>query len=345
MLEKPEISEIQIADCLRSSFHIAPLKIEFLPIGNDANSWVFRVETVTSPYFLKLKKGQVYHPSLMVPFDLQKIGISQVLAPLPAQDGRLYAQVEPFNLILYPFIAGQNAMQKGMQPAQWAEFGAVLKQIHTAQLPLETGVQLQREAFQLNPKCLKVARQLNACLPKQAFSSASQLELAALWAQKTCQIETILNRAEELGQMLQQSHLGFVLCHTDIHTANIMIDPQERMHIIDWDQPLLAPKERDLMFIGAIHEPGEPLSIEETYFYNGYGPVKLDPLAMTYYAYEWVVQEIGDFAERIFITPNFNELTRQDALRSFKQLFDPDDVIDGADRADRILVKNGGNYF
>ena len=345
MLEKPEISEIQIAECLRSTFHITPLKIEFLPIGNDANSWVFCVETGTSTYFLKLKKGQVYYPSLMVPFDLQNIGISQVLAPLPAQDGRLYARAEPFNLILYPFIAGQNAMQKGMQPAQWAEFGAVLKRIHAAQLPIETTVQLQREAFQLNPRCLKVARQLNASLPKQAVSSPSQQDLAAFWAQKTRWIETILNRAEELGQMLQQSHLDFVLCHTDIHTANIMIDPQEQMHIIDWDQPLLAPKERDLMFVGGIHEPDEALSIEETSFYNGYGPIKLDPLAMTYYAYEWVVQEIGDFAERVFITPGFNELTRQDALLGFKQLFEPGDVIDGANRADRILVKNGGNYF
>jgi len=45
-----------------------------------------------------------------------------------------------------------------------------------------------------------------------------------------------------------------VLCHCDIHAGNVLISEEgagTRLHVIDWDEPALAPKERDLMFVGA----------------------------------------------------------------------------------------------
>jgi hypothetical protein len=40
------------------------------------------------------------------------------------------------------------------------------------------------------------------------------------------------------------------LCHSDIHAGNILIDVNDDFYIVDWDNPILAPKEHDLMFIG-----------------------------------------------------------------------------------------------
>ena len=42
----------------------------------------------------------------------------------------------------------------------------------------------------------------------------------------------------------------FVLCHSDIHGGNILIADTGELYVVDWDDPILAPKERDLMFIG-----------------------------------------------------------------------------------------------
>lgn len=338
MLERPDLSDEKITACLRENFHVDPDVIDFLPLGNDANSWVFRVDGQQAAYFLKLKKGPVYPPSLFVPRELRDAGIEQVLAPLPCENGSLSAQADDFNLILYPFIQGRNAMDQGMHAAQWVEFGSTLKRIHACPLPASLITEIQREQFRLNPRLLKIARDLASSVPGKQFSSPSAQELALFWAERAAEIDRILDRAEEIGQMLQGTNLDFVLCHTDIHTANIMLDPQGQLHIIDWDQPLFAPKERDLIFIG-----GEQ-SIEEQNFYRGYGLTKLDPLATAYYAYEWVVQEIGDYGERVFITPDFGETTRQDSLRGFKQLFDPGDVVEGAYTADRFLIQNGQNF-
>jgi spectinomycin phosphotransferase len=339
MLEPPDLPEEKIAACLRADFGILSVKIDFLPLGNDANAWVFRVETSSAAFFLKLKSGKPYRPSLSVPFALQKSGIEQVLAPLPTLHGNLFAQENEFSLALYPFIAGQNAMQSGMSASQWVEFGTVLKRIHTTPLPAVILAQLRSEEFKLNPQFLNVVKELAASLPGKNFTLPSQRELASFWSEKSVEIDHILARAMQIGRVNQKKQHALVLCHTDIHTANIMIDPQNHLHMIDWDLPMLAPIERDLMFISVLHETDDHLTHEERLFYTGYGHTALDPLALTYYAYEWVVQEIGDYAERVFLSAGYTETTRQDSLRGFKQLFEPRDVVESAYKADKICMK------
>jgi hypothetical protein len=36
-------------------------------------------------------------------------------------------------------------------------------------------------------------------------------------------------------------------------------------------------------------------------WFIGYGAAAIDPLALAYYRYEWVVQEIGDNGKRVFL--------------------------------------------
>jgi spectinomycin phosphotransferase len=102
------------------------------------------------------------------------------------------------------------------------------------------------------------------------------------------------------------------------------------MHIVDWDETLLAPIERDLMFIdGAANR-------EKDLFYRGYGETEVDPLALAFYRYEWVVQEFGDYGERVFLTADTGEATKEDAVREFVALFAPGDVVEAAYRSDML---------
>ncbi|MEZ4836015.1 MAG: phosphotransferase [Caldilineaceae bacterium] len=82
-----------------------------------------------------------------------------------------------------------------------------------------------------------------------------------------------------------QRNLPHVLCHTDIHTANVLVDPGGDLHIVDWDQPLFAPKERDLMFF-VQNGPGEPVEPSVRHFFHGYGDTVIDWTALAYYRYE-----------------------------------------------------------
>jgi Ser/Thr protein kinase RdoA (MazF antagonist) len=40
-----------------------------------------------------------------------------------------------------------------------------------------------------------------------------------------------------------------VLCHADLHTWNVLVDSVGDLWIADWDEAVLAPRERDLMFV------------------------------------------------------------------------------------------------
>jgi spectinomycin phosphotransferase len=162
-------------------------------------------------------------------------------------------------------------------------------------------------------------------------------ELTRFWQVKGAEIRKIVDRAEELGRMLQDKPPAFVLCHADIHTANVMIDNAGRLHIVDWDQPLLAPKERDLMFVVGSRVAVAMKTREEKLFFRGYGNTDIDWLALAYYRYEWAVQEIGDYGTRVLSTPDAGEVTRKEAVQYFQELFQPGDIIESAYQSEANL--------
>ena len=55
--------------------------------------------------------------------DLSEQGLHPVIAPIPARDGRLWTELDPYKIMLYPFIEGQNLYQTGLPDLQWLEFG------------------------------------------------------------------------------------------------------------------------------------------------------------------------------------------------------------------------------
>jgi spectinomycin phosphotransferase len=121
--------------------------------------------------------------------------------------------------------------------------------------------------------------------------------------------------------------LEFLLCHADIHTANILITNEQNMFIVDWDDTLLAPKERDLMFV---LERDSIRTREEQLFFDGYGNEEINQLVLAYYGYEWCVQEIGDYGQRVFLAKDAGRDTKQDSLEGFIELFLPGNVVEAA---------------
>jgi spectinomycin phosphotransferase len=317
MLEPPSLSTDKIISSLQDSYDINISKLEFLPIGNDSNSWVYKVHTNSTLYFLKAKRLPIYEPSLIIPHYLKKQGLEQVVAPLLTKARDLYTTLDDFALILYPFIDGNTGMSLGLTDKQWLGYGAFLKRLHAVKLPDKLSQHVQRETF--IPKWLSMVQSLHKTMLERKHTNSFDKELLKFWKTKHEEISRILDRIEELGKMLQAEKPLFVLCHTDIHTANLLIDERGNLFVVDWDQPLLAPKERDLMFIDA----------KEHLFYQGYGRTKMNRLALTYYRYEWVIQEINDYANRVF-SSEFGEETKHQALQEFLELFEPDNVVNAA---------------
>lgn len=333
MIERPNLNDDQIAAGLRDAYGLAAETIEFLPLGNDATAWVFRVQAAGGePYFLKVKKGAAAGPGLSVPHFLRERGLTQVVAPLPARSGALAAPLDPYSLILYPYIDGVNGMSAGLSAAQWRELGGVLRRIHGHRLedapaqPILASVPV--EAFR--PPWGAAVRRVHALVEDNRLDGPFQQALAPFWREKSADVLRILARAEEIGRQLRSRTVDFRLCHADIHTANVMLDRQGGLHIVDWDGAVFAPIERDLMFI--IEPSGHIIvrSEEEEAFFTGYGETPVDPLAMAYYRCEWVIQDVGDYAERIFFDQEGGDETMRKSLEGLMEMFSPGNVVEGA---------------
>src|SRR5207244_8410678 len=88
------------------------------------------------------------------------------------------------------------------------------------------------------------------------YGSASSRSLRADWVEHQSMIHTAVTSLEKLAgatcSINRHSTLRagpYVICHADLHAANLLRDPAGHVFVIDWDEVMLAPKERDFIFV------------------------------------------------------------------------------------------------
>jgi spectinomycin phosphotransferase len=151
------------------------------------------------------------------------------------------------------------------------------------------------------------------------------------------EINHLVERAGQLGTALQARPMELVLCHSDMHAGNLLIGPNGAVYIVDWDEPILAPKERDLMFIGGVVGGDWESARAEALFYQGYGQIEVDKMALAYYRCERIVQDIAAFCQQLFLTAAGGE-DREQSYRYFTGQFLPNHEIDIAFKTDKLLM-------
>ena len=127
----------------------------------------------------------------------------------------------------------------------------------------------------------------------------------------------------------------FIVCHSDIHAGNLHIGTDGDLYIVDWDAPILAPKERDLMYAGGglmgdWRSPQE----EESLFYQAYGQTDINWQAIAYYRCERIIEDIAIYCEQLLLTDNGGE-DREQSLHYLKSNFLPNGTIEIARRSDK----------
>ncbi len=333
MREPPNLADTTIAETMRAHYGISIVALTFLPLGNDSDTYVYRVEADDgAAYFLKIRNRLGFSPaSLAVPRYLRDEGVPHILAPLQTTSRNPWVMVNDFALTLYPFIDGRIGGDVGMSEQQWIELGRTVKQIHMSQLPPDLEKVVPRETYV--PPRRSVVTKLEGAINGELHSDPARRELAAFWNSRRDEIDRVVSRADALGRRLREKSAPLVLCHADLHTRNVLLEGDEQFWVIDWDETVLAPKERDLMFFvgGIMRELLQPHHTE--YFFRGYGDTAIDPDALVYYRNAWAVQDIASDGERVFFLPELSDASRQDAVRMFKLLFEPGNIVSIASAA------------
>ena len=336
MLEKPDIQDNEILHCVRDGFGLNVLQVVFLPLGADRNTAVYRgVADDATPYFVKLRRGVFDEITVMAPRLLYDQGVRQVIPPLPTRSQQLWARLGDFTLTVSPFVEGQDGYEVNLSDQHWVDFGSALKGIHTAVIPPTIIDRVQRETY--SPHWREIVKGFQALVEDTSFANPVAAELAAFLRLKYDEVSELVSRAERLASVLQARSLPFILCHADVHAGNVLINANGTLYIVDWDTLTLAPKERDLMFVGGGQFGNlRTAQEEETLFYRGYGQTQVDPVALVYYRYERIVQDIAAYCEQILLTDEGGK-DREEGLCQLTGQFSPNAVVEMAYRSEKRL--------
>jgi spectinomycin phosphotransferase len=322
MLEKPAISDDVIIACLRDTYDLAVTSLEFLPIGADQNTAVYRATTNETAYFIKLRSGDFDKMTVLAPKHLYDAGIGSVIPPLPTSNHALWVAVDDFKLAVSPYVNGYNGYEGNLSNQHWIEFGRALKALHTTPLPTTITNQIQRETF-----TDKFRNEAQAFLTYDNFQDKIGMRLSDFLTQKQSEIHKLIQGAGYLASVLKSEKQDAVLCHADIHAGNVLIDADDNFYIVDWDTLILAPKERDLMYVGGGQFVNHRTPEEETHlFYQGYGQADVNPIGIVYYRYERIVQDIVAYCEAIFLGSVGNQ-DRENGLHQLMSQFEAGGVV------------------
>jgi spectinomycin phosphotransferase len=342
VLERPDIADDTVLASLLAAYNIHGAQVDFLPLGADQSSAVYRITAGDGrAYFLKLRRGRFDEVSLALPKFLGDQGIEQIIAPLPATAGQLQVPMGDFHLALYPFVAGRDGYEVKMSKGQWRDFAAALRRIHTAVLPPALGRQVRRESF--SARWRETVKSTLVRARVGPFADALAEEAAVFLTSKLDEILTLVARGEQLAEAFQARAPKFVLCHADIHAGNLHLagDGDGACYIVDWDEAILAPKERDLMSIGGGLMGGwYSAEEEEALFYAAYGQTAVDPYGLAYYRYERILVDIAEISQQLFAAADSLEDRRQ-FFGYLTSNFLPGHTIEMAQRADQRAVGSG----
>jgi len=212
--------------------------------------------------------------------------------------------------------------------------GRAIRQVHEVDVPVYLKTQICREDF--SPKWRDVVRFLYTHIDIAPNSDDIAANSWKFLEENRSTIHYIVERAEELSQKACCRPLEFVLCHSDIHGGDVLIDSKGALYIVDWDDLILAPKERDLLFIGGGAGNVWNKPNEEKLFHEGYGQTEIDWTLLAYYRYERIVEYIADYAQELLLKP-IKGNNRLEMYKQFISMFEVNLVVDIAITTDKRI--------
>jgi spectinomycin phosphotransferase len=246
------------------------------------------------------------------------------------RDGQLSTRIGDLSATIYPFIEGENGFRRPLNEDQWTSLGAVVRAVHDVRLPPSVSESMRQETYS-NASRNKARAYLEAVPPESSNDTVAS-ELIALLASKGPEIAALVEHAEQLSTSLEHRALPMVPTHGDLHAGNILIDGAGSLFIVDWDDAALAAKERDLMFVGGGVGGVWNRADESAAFYRGYGPVSVDAESLAFYRCQRVVEDVAVYCDRLLLKGGDQGAEREESLRRLRAAFDPNDVVEIAER-------------
>jgi spectinomycin phosphotransferase len=303
------VSEL-LCEWVRQDFEVDLVSAHPAHHGADSAAEVWRgFGADGQTYAVKLSGGGSV-AGLIVCAQLVLSGVDGVPRPIPTADGRLWSDRDSRRLSLAPWVSDERAFDGNTIPEHWSAYGRLLSGLH--HLPVtEELIRVVPCEVHTHERIAALTHDVDTRLQRPA-DDAIVRALARAWFRSG--VLVVLDRADALGARLRDSSdLPRVICHADPHLGNLLIGPDGEVWLIDWDDVILAPPERDLMFVlGEIF--GKMSAQEQRLFFDAYGDVRIDPDRLAYYRAVRTLEDAVGFAAQVLDLDGPTDQEREEAL-------------------------------
>lgn len=276
--------ENELSQFLAERYGLSAASLTPAPRGFFGETW--RVEASGGPYLLKLDRWAYHRPvfrrGLLAAQRLLSSGL-EFLAPLVrGLGGELSFPFRDGDLALFGFVEGVHTEDYPL-----GELFCRLARVYR----VEAGdLPLPREDF--SPRALRHFEALTASLDRTTPDGALAL---SLFGEHAPFLAHVRERLLLFSQACRRGDPGpIVLTHGDAG-GNCIVGP-DRFTVIDWDEAMLAPPERDAWFF--MHRGRQTREIEEALARGGF-PYVLRPERFAFYCYASVFYYLGEFLEAL----------------------------------------------
>jgi spectinomycin phosphotransferase len=310
--------------------------VERVRLGADATAQLWRCVSIEGLAYAVKLSGVGTPAGLLVTAHLAQRGARGIAAPVLTRTGAPYAGHDGRLLSMVPWLSGRRALDGGMTERHWVSYGAVVAEVHES-APVDLLADALPREQHTHDEVAAAVRALDQLLAGETRRAAADRDpltaaLAREWQAARERIGAVLGGADDLAARLRDSGTPpVVVCHGDPHLGNLVLGEQGQVWLVDWDDTVLAPRERDLMFVlGGVLAFAPVTEEQQGWFFDGYGPVTPDPALVAYYQCTRALVDLADPAAEVLGVTRFSAGRREESLSVVRGVLSPTGLVDRA---------------
>jgi spectinomycin phosphotransferase len=302
---EPQIDQARLIACAAAEYGVALRRLTYIPHGEASYSYVAESDD-GARYILKvldatrLARGTAKRMTFVLPLlhELRsKALLTNVPQPLFTAVGAPLTFCGEYRLVLLGYVEGENPDRATLhRPDVWARLARDIARLHATTGALESPCP-EVETFEI-PFEAALLEGMAALARVTTEDRPGHQALASLLLDQADTLMALLARLKELADLsracTQDLAPSNVLCHTDIHRWNLLIDADDVLTIIDWEGAKLAPAEHDLFAFNGDDFP----AFLDAYLRAG-GVRDLHAETFGFYFYRRNLEDLTDYIVRI----------------------------------------------
>lgn len=212
-------------------------ELDFIPLGEESYSWKISVDDQT--LFLKFCSNKDNIKNIHFINNLLISLESDFIVPPHLINGKTELRFQNGYIYAYKFIEGSVVMlpNEELDKPLVDKLTNIMSQIHIANT---LNIQIPTESFDY-----RFMRAYDEILRRIVSDQTKPI----ITTDKMDKLKGLIVEFEEASKKHHEANHEMVITHGDITGRNIMISTDGTIKLLDWDEAMLAPKERDINFL------------------------------------------------------------------------------------------------